>query len=205
MKKFLATALLLNIGVLMGLPALAQLTYDKQAQFKFSAPAHFNEGVTGQAGKGGLRYVNGGTIWRMLANTGNVTGSATLVGITLPARTFNALSGTGRAIRIRIQGQTAANANTKTLNLLFGGTSVVVLNAASNNQTIYVDAIIRRTGTNTQQISIAGYANNALLNTGSTTSAQTETGTVVLQVQMPAATANNDIILNDVTITGEAG
>lgn len=202
MKKLIST--LIALGALIAQPVGAQVSQPTQFPLKQKGPT-LTDVLVSSVGTGGQKLVQGGTLWCMRTNTGNVTGSATLVGITLPARTFNALSGF-RSIRIRAQAQTAANANNKTINLLFGSTSISILNAvAANNKTIYVDAVIRRTGLNTQQISVAGYANSAVLDAGSTTSAQTETSPIVLQVQMPAATANNDIVLTDVLITGESG
>lgn len=67
---------------------------------------------------------------------------------TLPANSLNA---NGKSVRIRVVGSTAANGNTKTVRLYFGGTVIrTIVNGASNNETWGADALVVRTGAATE-------------------------------------------------------
>lgn len=171
----------------------------------FRETTKFFRAVACQLGKNdltALTMVIGGALFRLGAVVGSSTGGAVANGVTLPAQS---LTITGQAIRLRIKGRTAANANTKVINLLFGSTTVVLLNAASNAKDFSYDVTIYRTGLNAQQIVVNGYANGALIDNLSTTSAQVETGSINLQVQLATATANNDALLQELTIEAQSG
>jgi hypothetical protein len=141
-----------------------------------------------------------GVIFPLSVNTSSVTTG----NITVPSTIYaNSFLYQGDAIRVRLQGHTAANANTKTVVFNFGSTAITLLSAASNGQDVYADIEIVKTGTNTQQINVAGWANGALLNNLSTTSTQADTANIVVSVQLNTATANNDFVLTGFTIYGE--
>lgn len=203
-KLILATTALL----LTALPAVAQITLpghysdERKERARFTKPVVFRMGAPNGAPAGGQDTLVAGTMFRLNAQTGSVTTGNTTVGLTLPA---NTLVTTGHAIRVRVFGTTAANANTKVVTFIWGSTTITLLNAAANAKDFYADIVVTRTGANAQLISVAGYANGALLNGLSVTSAQTETSAINCQVQLGTATANNDALLDDVSILGESG
>ncbi|HEY9792082.1 MAG TPA: hypothetical protein V6D22_16870 [Candidatus Obscuribacterales bacterium] len=145
-------------------------------------------------GSGGALFNPVGILSLITANVASATGGAVTSTYSLPANTLNAV---GAAVRVRIYGTTAANANTKQVQFLWGGTTITLLNAASNAKDVYADIEIVKTGSNTQQINVAGYANGALMNALSTTSTQTDTSAIAMTVNLPTATT-----AGDTTITG---
>lgn len=200
MKKLIAS--LLAFCAFSALPVSAQLTMPTQFQEKLKQPTLTTEDFISLVGKGGLKMAEGGTVYRLTATQGSVTTGAKNIGITLPART---LISNGRGLRLRIAGTCAANANSKTVTLVFGSTSVTLLNTTANGTPLYADVMIYRTGLNAQRVSVAGYANGALFTALSANATNIETGTITLNVQLGTATANNDFVLDDFTITAEAG
>ncbi|HEY9791444.1 MAG TPA: hypothetical protein V6D22_13655 [Candidatus Obscuribacterales bacterium] len=187
----------------VALPAVAQVSEPLQFEYKFRAPALFTKTAVFTIGSGGQKMDNYGTIFRTQGTVSSVTSGTTTVGVTLPART---LISNGHGIRLRVAGRCAANANAKTINVVFGSATIQILNAvASNGKDFYADVMIYRTGLNAQQISVAGYANGALIDNLSTATTQVETGTLALQVQVPASTGAADVVINDVSIFGESG
>lgn len=175
-------------------------------EFAVRTPARFYKHVTFSMGNGqsGLPPQAMSALGKLFSITGvasSATGAATDSTVTLPKYT---LTHTGKLLRVRLYGKTAANGNTKVVNFKFGTTTVALLNAAANNKDFYADIEIYRTGLSTQQINVAGYSNAALLNGLSVTSAQDETATIPITVDLPASTAANDVVLTGFSVTGES-
>lgn len=142
-----------------------------------------------------------GKLFGMSAVSNSSTGGAVDTTYTLPA---NSLIVNGKSLRLLIRGTTAANANNKTINLKFGSTTIALLSAvASNAKDFYADVSIYRTGSNTQQIVVDGYANAAFMNALSVTSAQTETATIAITLDLPTSTGAADVVLQNMTILAE--
>lgn len=116
----------------------------------------------------------------------------TLITYTLPASSLNT---NGKAIRLRVAGQCAANTNTKTVRLYFG-TTVLISNditTAPNNQSWEFEATIIRTAATTQKCMSRGTVANVNQTSTYTGSGQTLTGNVVIKVtgQNGVATASD--------------
>jgi hypothetical protein len=148
----------------------------------------------------GSWFKQAGVMSMVAANVASVTTGNTLSSYTLSA---NSLAYTGSAVRVRIQGTTAANANAKTVIFNWGSTPVTLFSTTANAKDFYADIEIIKTGANTQQINVAGYANGALLNALSATSAQTDTANIIVSTQLSTAVANNDVVLTGFTLYGE--
>lgn len=194
--------LALFMVVALAVPATAQQSLPSNFQQENRALTRFNKQVVITAGRGGQKLNLRGVAHALTANVPSVTTGATSSTLTLPA---NSLVQSGYKLHVRVFGRTAANANTKTVTFKFGSTSITLLNAAANAKDLYADIEIRRTGASAQQITVAGYANGALLDGLSTTSTQTETSSIAISVETAATTANNDFILTGFTVVGESG
>lgn len=199
MKKFLAA---LTAAIMVALPANAQQTLPSQWSHEFKARARFQKQTVFVMGAGGQLCNARGAVYNLTATASSSTSATVARTLVLPA---NSLVTTGNKLRVRVFGRCAANGNTKVVNFVFGSTTVVLLNAASNAKDLYADIEICRTGANAQQITVAGYANGALLDNLSTTSAQAETATITLGVSVPATTGAADFVLTGLTIIGESG
>lgn len=197
-------ALLAAIGlIILGVPALAQ---NAGNEYAWRAPTRFYKPVRFSMGRGLLsspypQNMNGvGQISSLSAVANSSTTLTVARTVTLLPYT---LVSTGQELHIRVSGTTAANANNKVINFLFGSTTIVLLNAASNAKDFYADVVIYRTAANAQQISVQGYANGAVLNGLSVTSAQAENAAITLGVSVPATTGAADVVINGMTVTGE--
>lgn len=205
MRKLIAAIALSLMALLPSIPAIAQQwnsgnerAFREPTRFYKPVRFSFGPGVSGAPPQAGYAT---GVLSSLNATASSATGAATNASLVLPA---NTLTTTGKSVRVRVFGTTAANGNTKVVNFKFGSTTIALLNAASNNKDFYADIEIYRTGANAQQISVAGYANNALLNGLSTTSAQAETSPITMQVNMPASTGAADVVLLGFTVIGES-
>lgn len=172
----------------------------------FREPVRFYKQVNFSMGSGysGHAPKAMAALGKMFGITGvasSATGAATTSTVTLPAYT---LIKNGKSLRVRVYGKTAANGNTKVVNFKFGSTTVALLNAAANNKDFFADIEIYRTGKNAQQINVGGYANNALLNGLSTTSAQDETAGIDVTLELPASTGAADVVLQGFSVSGES-
>lgn len=120
------------------------------------------------------------------------TGETDLMTYTLPA---NTLGTNGQALRITVWGTTAANANTKTLKLKFGATSVTLnpTTTAPNAKDWRATAIVARTGAATQEMITEACV--GAVQDSTTRSAPTETlsGSLVIKVTGQSGTASDDI------------
>ena len=146
---------------------------------------------TGTATLGGVFCVN----TTSAATTG--TTEQILATCTLPA---NALSANGKGVRITAAGATAANANTKTFRIRFGGIAgtVVATSAVATASHIFnYTAEVFRTGASTQKFisrggdGAAGAVGRAIFNNG--TAAQTDTAAIDIVVTGTTPTAAGDL------------
>lgn len=124
------------------------------------------------------------------ANSG--TGETTLSSYSLPA---NVLSANGKTIKITVWGTFAANANTKTVKIKFGASSITVLAAATNGGGWRATAYVVRTGAATQKM-VADLVNYTGTGTTGGTASPTETlsGAVTILTTGQSGTASSDIL-----------
>lgn len=206
MYKILIT--LLGLMLFMSLPASAQMNlpqnyeYQLRSPTKFTHTVVFTENSSINAPPTALYGVVSGAVWRLNPNLSSLTTGAVKSSFSLPV---NSMIRNGKAIQVFIHGTTAANGNTKVVNFKFGSTTVVLLNAASNNKDFYANIEVRRTGLSTQQISVSGYANAALLNGLSVAATESEKAAIVVDVDAPTTTGAADVVIDQFTVIGEAG
>lgn len=109
------------------------------------------------AGTGTATFLPAGAL-----NKGTGSGATTavvteedLLTYTLPA---NTLSATGKGVRIRVAGTTAANTNTKTVRLYFGATVIFSndITTAPNNRSWNFEALVLRNAATTQEAIATG-------------------------------------------------
>lgn len=151
-------------------------------------------------GTGTQTYSPTGRLTSLSALQTSSTGGAVNTTYTLPA---NTLTTTGQGLRVKIHGTTAANANAKACNFIFGATTITLPLSTGSGKDFWADILVYRTGASTQEISVAAYANAALANSLSTTSASTESSTISMQLNIPTSTGNGDVIVDEYTITAE--
>lgn len=208
-KIFLAIAALL----LCITPASAQAVLkNQQYQYQWRSPAIFTKQVgmvLGKFNRGGIganpsfegaQYMPEGAIYQLQVPVVSSSGGAVLTQFVLPA---GSLVTSGDTLRLRVYATTAANANAKQVQVIWGSQTIVLLNTTSNNLDVYADISIVRTGLNTQRVNVAGYANGALLTGLSVNGTQAETATINVGINLPTAVASSDVSLNGLTIVGE--
>ena len=137
------------------------------------------------------------------ATTG--TSKETLASYSLPA---NSLSANGKAIRIRAWGITAANGNTKTFTIDFGATTVatnVDNSGAGTAMVVVLEAVIIRTGANTQEASgfgLLGEDSSSARKTTQTrtTPSATDSGAITIAITGTTPTAIGDLTFKGMTV-----
>ena len=143
-----------------------------------------------------LRLIGSNPLWVQNSDVNNSgTGETDLHIYTLPTAHFNV---NNRAIRITAWGVFAANGNTKTVRLRFGGGTAIVANfvtAAPNGSRWRLQAMIVRTASNAQEVFFESMV--ALLHEQQFRQTQTETdsGALVLKVTGQSGTGSNDITI----------
>jgi hypothetical protein len=145
------------------------------------------------AGSGGSTVNPEGVLSVNTTSTGNGadTTEDTLLTYTLPAKT---LIGT-KGLKIRAWGNTAANADNKTVKLYFGTNVITTPTAATSGKGWELELEVFRTGTSTQVVFGSGVVDVTPVTPLVTTGAQTDTGAIVIKVTGTAGTANaNDIV-----------
>lgn len=124
------------------------------------------------------------------------TGETDLHSYSIPA---NHLNVTKKGIRLTAWGDFTANANVKTLRLKFGAGVSITLNPTTgspNGVAFRVEAVIYRTGANTQIIFVMVRVGTAFEAAAiSTTGAETEANAITLKITGQSGTASNDINL----------
>lgn len=140
---------------------------------------------TADAGVGGVLSVNATPV-------GNVgSGEDNLMTYSLPA---NTLSSDGYAVRVKVWGSTAANANNKTIKLYFGSLAYNAGAVAANGQSWVGEMIIVRTSATAQRRFGTVLFNNGTGN-GVTSSTLTETLANAVTIKVTGeATADNDVV-----------
>ena len=134
------------------------------------------------------------------ASTGANTTETDLQSYTLPA---NVLGDNGRGLRIRAWGDFAANGNTKTVRLEFGGTTIQfnATTTAPNNMDYVIEAVILRIGANSQTYGSFMLVETLPQSTTSTSIAITDTASIVIKVTGQNGTANaGDISCRAMTV-----
>jgi hypothetical protein len=153
-------------------------------------------------GTGTATYNPGGRLFSLSATSSSSTGGATNTTYTLPA---NTLTTTGQGLRVKIHGTTASNGNTKACNFLWGGAPVTITLPLSTGSAkdFYADILIYRTGSSAQELSVAGFANNAFIGGLSTTATATESGTLAMELNLPTSTGAADVVVDEFSIYAE--
>lgn len=128
------------------------------------------------------RLYSTGTAVNTGANTTETDGAT----YTVPA---NSLSANGQTLRFRVYGTTAANANTKTVQLYWGGTSVYTTGAvAANAKPWFLNLTIIRTAAGAQTVVVEGQFNAAAV-AAVTTATKDETGALIVKNTMTNGSA----------------
>lgn len=127
------------------------------------------------------------------AGTPASTAETDLITYSLPA---NSLSANGQLLRITVWGTTGANGNTKTIRLYFGGTVVRQIGpTAPNNQDWRIEAIVVRTGANTQDAFGFEMVDASNVFTTHSEPSDDTTGAITIKVTGENGTAaSNDIV-----------
>lgn len=121
----------------------------------------------------------------------------TLASCDIPA---NALSVDGMGLRVRAWGITAANANSKSLQLFFGATACDSLTSTVNNGAMVLEATILRTGAATQECAGTGIAGSGTVNATRAAPAEDTTAAITLAVKATTATASGDVTFKGLTV-----
>lgn len=205
----LAAAALVLAGWVVGIPASAQLNLPQNYEYQWRSPAKFTHAVVfSEAVQPGpstaalsLFGTMAGPVYRNNAPISSLSTGPVLTTVVLPPLS---LTRSGKAIRVIVKGKCAANANTKQVQVLFGSTTITLLNAAANATDFYAEVEVFRTGLNAQQVDVMGYANAAFLNGLDVTSAQAEKSAINVSLNLPTSTASNDVVVNSFAVIGEA-
>lgn len=131
---------------------------DLQASTYIDVDLYGKNFIAGAVNATGQRIVNGVTSKEVSRNTGSVATTAVttqedLMTYTIPANVLKS----GQTVRLTAWGTTAANGNTKTVRLWFGGNSVIDHSGAWNTIPWRLQADIYITGTDTQEYSSVGW------------------------------------------------
>lgn len=121
----------------------------------------------------------------------------TLASCSIP---LNALSVDGMGLKVKAWGQTAANANTKLLELYFGATVCSALTSTVNNGAMVIESTILRTGAATQECVGTGVSGAGTVHGMRATPAEDTTTTVTLAVKATTATATGDFTFKGLTV-----
>jgi hypothetical protein len=190
------------LALVLGNPALAQLSLPQNFGYQFRSPSKFTRGLYFSLSPQGPALATAlGTAYRLAAPVTSATGGAVVTTYALPA---NSLSATPNGLKVRVHAVCAANANAKNVVFNFGGQNITLLNTTANATDVYADIEIYRTGLNTQRVTVAGYANNALLANLSVNGTQTETAAINMSITLGTAVANSDVTLDGYSIVGES-
>lgn len=127
-----------------------------------------------QAVRGGLNIAIGGLLYINTTSTANSgSGETDLMNYTIPA---NMLINIGDTIDIKAWGVYAANGNSKTVKLIFGGQTILTTGAISaNDGTWRIEATIVRKLVNSQEIIADIISSNSSVSDSATRTAGTQT------------------------------
>jgi len=154
----------------------------------------FSGAKTFQAGASAAQHNTAGviSIQSNAVGTGADTTEDTLYTYTLPA---SALSAVGKALRVRAWGSTSANGNNKTAKLYFGATVISTGAAAANAKDWYLEALVVKTGANTQTVLFNGTFNGAALATQVSAGTENDAAAIVIK----STGTNGSASANDLT------
>jgi len=190
------------LALVLGNPALAQLSLPQNYPYQFRSPAKFTRGLSISISPQGTALANvNGVLYRLAAPATSATAGAVVSSYTLPA---NSLVQTPNGLKVRVHAVCAANANAKNVVFQWGAQNITLLNTTANATDVYADIEVYRTGLNTQRVTVAGYANGALLSNLSVNGTQAETANIVMGVSLGTAVANSDVTLDGYSIMGES-
>ena len=151
------------------------------------------------AGSGVLQ--GAGMVYSNYTSTGNTSTSDTVLGTyTVTANSMPAAS--GKVVRVKAWGKTAANGNNKTMIIYFGATNVAThAVAATNDKDWVLEATIIQGAAGAQtavgRLYLEGAANELIF---TSTPAETETGDVIVKCTGESGTASSDILLKGMTV-----
>lgn len=114
-------------------------------------------------------------------------------GYTIPASGFAGAN--TRCVKVEAVWSTAANANTKAFQIVFGATAVISRSGSDNNTSIIQQAYVCRSGSNTQTATGWSHTLGGADATSFTTPGETESGTITVAAQGNPTTATTDITL----------
>lgn len=98
-----------------------------------------------------------------VSTTGNAAGAtSTLYSSTLPG---GSLENNGDALVLRARGAFAANGNAKTLNVVFGGTTVAIFSSTYNNLVWDIEVLIVRLSSTSQALYVRGLVGSLVFGT----------------------------------------
>ena len=203
-----------KVGLNGGAPA-AGVTLGAGSASAFSAPLKFTSGTINTTAEAGameyngnfyltkvnaVRYGVGGSLRVNTTDVGNVgTGVDDLMSFSVPAGT---MSTNGDYIDFSFTFTFAANANNKTVRVVYGGTEIYNSTAqAQNGGSMEVVGKIIRTGATTQKVIVSVSTDGTLYTdlANYTTAAETLSGAVTLKAT-GEATSNDDIVNTILTV-----
>ena len=134
------------------------------------------------------------------ASSGALAQGYSLAAYTLPANAFKRV---GQAVRIRAFGTTGTNANTKTIALRFGGTTLnASATGATSNGAWKLDAIVVYQGAANLQAQCDGYAFAAALAPVNTALTTDMTAAQVIDILGTNGSASADVTVNGFEVEG---
>jgi hypothetical protein len=162
----------------------------------------FGKNKIGTSSATGQRLVNGVTSKEVYRDTGSAgtganTTATTLMSYTIPASTLKP----GQKVRVRAYGTTAANANSKTFELVFGSAQIAVHVGTFNALAWNISGEVLITGASTQECRGQCLVNGQALTSTQGGSNVTDTSTILVQFRGTNGTASaNDIVCNGFTV-----
>lgn len=178
--------------------ATANVVLDAGAQTITGVKTFADQALVNTMGTGPAPYNASGVLNLQVNSFSTAAGTGAQTGhtYTLPA---SSLIDTGRGIKITAWGHTAANANNKTIAIVFGTTTYTTGAVAANAKDYYLEVTVVRTGASAQTWLASGYFNAVPLSfAGSATTGtitQTETGTLAVSTALTDGTSSaGDIV-----------
>lgn len=160
---------------------------------------HDPQRADGQSFSGGANLVRSVINTTSQATTGTI--EEVLATYTLPAYTFSA---TGKGARVSATFILAANGNSKTARLRFGGLSgQVMTGVVSTNSGGFITLLgsVYRTGANAQFITDAmGFITSAVAVSGTSTTTKTDTADIAIVATGETPTASGDLTVRSLVV-----
>ena len=142
--------------------------------------------------------VIGGRVCTSIASTPTTgTSAQVLATCTIPA---GSLSVDGTGLKVQAWGATAANGNSKVLEVLFGATVCSTLTSSVNNGGIVLQSTILRTGASTQECMGTGASGGSVAHEMRAAPAESLASSIALTVRATTPTASGDFTLKGLTV-----